>query len=63
MDTVTAKLTPRLTQELDALIEAGWYANRSEALRDAVRDLVERKRLYRLERAAEQDIEWGLGRA
>lgn len=63
MDTVTAKLTPRLTQELDALIEAGWYANRSEALRDAVRDLVERKRLYRLERAVEQDIEWGLGRA
>lgn len=61
MDTVTAKLTPRLTRELDALIEEGWYANRSEAVRDAVRDLVERNRLRRLEQAIEEDIAWGLG--
>lgn len=63
MDTVTTKLTPRLTSELDALVDEGWYANRSEAVRDAVRELVERKRLERLERAVEEDIEWGLGRA
>lgn len=63
METVTAKLTPRLTQELDGLIEAGWYANRSEAIRDAVRILLERKRLQRLEAAVREDIAWGSERA
>lgn len=63
MDTVTTKLTERLTSELDALVDEGWYANRSEAVRDAVRELVENKRLERLERAVEEDIDWGLGRA
>lgn len=62
MDTVTTKLTERLTTELDALVDDGWYANRSEAVRDAVRDLVERKRLQRLERAVEEDIDWALER-
>jgi Arc/MetJ-type ribon-helix-helix transcriptional regulator len=39
LETVTAKLTPRLAAEIDALVEEGWYANRSEAIRDAVRNL------------------------
>lgn len=59
METVTAKLTSRLTHEVDSLIEAGWYANRSEAIRDALRDFVERNRLRRLESAIEEDIAWG----
>lgn len=63
MDTVTTKLTERLTGELDSLVEEGWYANRSEAVRDAVRDLVERKRIHRLEAAVDEDIAWGLGEA
>jgi putative addiction module CopG family antidote len=62
MDTVTAKLTTRLTRELDELIETGLYANRSEAIRDAVRDLLDRKRLQRLEAAVREDIAWGLRR-
>lgn len=63
METVTAKLTPRLTRELDELIEAGWYANRSEAIRDAVRELLDKRRLQRLEAAVREDIAWGLERA
>ena len=60
LQTIPAKLTSKLIAELDALIKEGWYANRSEAIRDAVRNMVERKQLVRLEAAIEEDIQWGL---
>ena len=60
MDSVPARMTKKLVQELDRLVEEGWYTRRSEAIRDAVRDLLERRRLHRLEAAIREDIEWGL---
>ena len=63
METVTAKLTDRLTHELDALVERGWFANRSDAVRSAVRDMVEQRRMQRLEQAVDEDIAWGKRRA
>ncbi len=60
LQTIPAKLTSKLVAELDALIKEGWYANRSEAIRDAVRSMVEGKQLARLEAAVEEDIQWGL---
>jgi len=61
MDTVPAKLTPRLVEEMDELVREGWYANRSELIRDAVREAIRRARAQRLERAIKEDVEWGLG--
>ena len=61
MDTVPAKLTPRLVEEMDELVREGWYANRSELIRDAVREAIRRARSQRLERAIKEDVEWGLG--
>lgn len=58
METVTAKLTDRLANELDRLVEQGWFANRSDAIRAAVRDLVDQRRLQRLEQAIDEDIAW-----
>lgn len=63
METVTAKLTERLAKELDALVANGWFANRSDAIRAAVRDMVEQRRLQRLEAAVDEDIAWGKKRA
>ena len=63
METVTAKLTERLATELDALVDAGWFANRSDAIRAAVRDMVEQRRLQRLEQAVDEDIAWAKRRA
>jgi Arc/MetJ-type ribon-helix-helix transcriptional regulator len=63
METVTAKLTDRLTHELDALVQQGWFANRSDAVRCAVRDMVEQRRMQRLEQAVDEDIAWGKRRA
>jgi putative addiction module CopG family antidote len=60
MEAMTIKITHRLMQEIDSLIEEGWYSSRSEAVRDAVRELVERRRYQDLKKAVESDIEWGL---
>ncbi len=62
METIPAKITLRLESEMDALIREGWYANRSELIRSAVRDLVRRTRLEQLEAAVKEDILWGLKR-
>lgn len=60
MKTIPAKLTPKLVSELDELIKQGWYSNRSEAIRDAVRELVEKMRIETMKEAIKKDIEWGL---
>lgn len=60
MDTVPAKLTHRLIDEIDQLIKEGWYANRSELIRDAVREAIRRARSERLGAAIKEDVEWGL---
>ncbi len=60
MESVPAKMTEKLLEELDRLVQEGWYASRSEAIRDAVRELIERRKLDRLEAAIQEDIEWGL---
>ena len=60
MNTIPAKLTPRLVAEVDEMVREGWYANRSELIRDAVRQAVRRARAQRLEAAIKQDVEWGL---
>ena len=60
MQTLTAKVTPRLLNELDHLIEDVWYTSRSEAIRDAIRKLIENKTHSKMMRAVEEDINWGL---
>ena len=60
METVPAKLTKRLVVEMDELIEDGWYANKSELIRNAVRDLISKTKAERLESAIKEDVKWGL---
>ena len=47
MKTVTLplRLPKKLLQEIDNLVKAGLYESRSEAMRDAIRRLIETKRL------------------
>jgi len=40
MDTIQIRLTPKLVDKVDKLVDTGIYANRSDAIRDAVRRLV-----------------------
>jgi len=60
MDMVSAKLTKRLLEEANELIKEGWYANKSELIRDAVRDLINKSKMQKLEKAIKEDIKWGL---
>jgi Arc/MetJ-type ribon-helix-helix transcriptional regulator len=62
METITteAKLTPKLLEELENLIKEGWYTDRSEAIRDAVRKLIMERRLSKEERNIVKDVKWGL---
>lgn len=60
MESVTAKFTKKIVSEMDNLINEGWYANRSEMIRDAVRRFLERRDRIRLEKAVDEDIRWGL---
>ncbi|MBI5061399.1 MAG: ribbon-helix-helix protein, CopG family [Candidatus Aenigmarchaeota archaeon] len=53
-------MTRRLVEEMDELVEDGWYANRSELIRDAVRDAIRRVHAERLEAALKEDVDWGL---
>jgi len=57
---VPAKLTEKLIYEADELIKEGWYANKSELIRDAVRELIRKLKAERLESAIKDDILWGL---
>ena len=60
MEAVPAKITPRLIHEMDDIIKEGWYANRSELIRDAVREIVQKMKAERLEKAIKEDVSWGL---
>ena len=60
MEAMTIKITPKLIHEIDHLIDEGWYSSRSEAVRDAIRALIERKRYNQTREAVRSDIKWGL---
>lgn len=60
MEMVPAKLTKKLIFEADELIREGWYANKSELIRDAVRELITKLKVVRLESAIKEDVLWGL---
>jgi Arc/MetJ-type ribon-helix-helix transcriptional regulator len=60
METVPAKVTKKLVMEIDELIKEGWYANRSEFIRDAIRDMIKKTKLEKMEESIKKDVSWGL---
>ena len=60
METVPAKLTERLVIEMDEIVKDGWYANRSELIRDAVRTMLHKIKAEQLEASIKEDVKWGL---
>ena len=62
METITteAKLTPKLLEELENIIQEGQYTDRSEAIRDAVRKPIVERRLSKEEQNIVKDVLWGL---
>ncbi|MBT4651700.1 ribbon-helix-helix protein, CopG family [Candidatus Woesearchaeota archaeon] len=58
MQTIQIRLTKKLVEKLDELVKEGYYPNKSEAVRDAVRQLVLEHELGELnEELKEGDME------
>lgn len=57
---VPTKFPEKLLNELNEAVEEGYYANRSELVRDAVRERLRELKAERLEEAVKEDVEWGL---
>ena len=60
MKTVPAKITPRLEMEIEEIIKEGWYASKSDFIRDAIRGLIRKIKIERLEASIKEDAQWGL---
>ena len=60
METIPAKITEKLVFEMELLISQGWYASKSELIRNAIRDLIKKLKLTQLESAIKEDVDWGL---
>jgi len=56
---IEAKLTPMQLEELEKFIQEGWYTDRNDAIRDAVRKLIREKKLTKEELNILKDVEWG----
>jgi len=60
MKCINIELPDKLAQELDAMIQAGWFSNEAEVVRSALLEFVRRHRLELLERFQQEDIAWAL---
>jgi len=60
LETIQAKVTPKLLEEVEKLIKEGLYADRDEAIRDAIRRLIREIRYSVEEENLLKDAEWGL---
>jgi Arc/MetJ-type ribon-helix-helix transcriptional regulator len=63
VSTLTLELPDALTAELDAAVEAGWFASQAEAIRAAVHDFVSHGKLALAEKQKLADIEWAVNAA
>ncbi len=59
-ESIPTKFPEKLKKSMDEVVEEGWYANRSEFVRDAVRERLKEIKADRLEEAIKEDVEWGL---
>ena len=59
MTLMSIRLTEKQEDDVEKLVEMGIYLNKNEAIRDAVRELLERK-LYSMElkKAVKEDLDW-----
>lgn len=58
--TVQAEVPVHLLEQLQALVEGGWFRDLDEVILDALRRFVESHPAELMERFLHQDVEWGL---
>ena len=60
MTTLQIELTDALSQELRGPVSAGWYQSQDEAMREALREMLARRRYQVQEEQQLQDITWAV---
>jgi Arc/MetJ-type ribon-helix-helix transcriptional regulator len=60
MAKLQADVPAQLLGEMQALVDAGWFQDLDEMIRDALRRYVESHRQELMEEFIRDDIEWGL---
>lgn len=60
MKTIQAELPEKLYEEIQALVQAGWFPNEQELLREAVRRYLDSHRPELMQQFIHADVEWGL---
>jgi len=58
--TVRTDIPVRLYNEMQILVEAGWFRDVDELMLDALRRFLDSHRSELMERFVRQDVEWGL---
>jgi Arc/MetJ-type ribon-helix-helix transcriptional regulator len=58
--TLETEVPARVLGELQALVEAGWFASIDDAVGDALRRFVQSHREEILEQQIREDVAWGL---
>ena len=60
MKSMHVELPDKLADELNLLVQAGWFRDEEEAVRLALTEFVRRNRAELLERFQREDIAWAL---
>jgi Arc/MetJ-type ribon-helix-helix transcriptional regulator len=60
MKTLMLELPEQLTEEIDALVENGWFVDKNEVIRAALREFVRHNRFVLAEEFQRADIAWAL---
>lgn len=58
--TVQAKVPTRLVEEIEKLVQAGWFRDTDTLVGEAVRRFLESHRAELMEEFLLEDVEWGL---
>lgn len=60
MKTIAVELPERVTEEIDVLVQNGWFADETEIIRMALWEFVHRNRFALMEQFQRADIAWAL---
>lgn len=58
MKTMTLELSEQLATDVDNAVKAGWFTDPQEAIRQAVRECLNSRRLQLQEQQQLEDIDW-----
>jgi Arc/MetJ-type ribon-helix-helix transcriptional regulator len=59
--TLALEVPDRLAQELENLVQAGWFTSEEEAIRLALAEFLQRNKFQLQEKHQLDDIRWALG--